>query len=1610
MAQTQERNTPPSQDYHVVFTRDKNIIDERARDMGFEQLEEKRRKSRIKKFLLYNRFPEFFKQKEILAARKKLETGNIYADVTDDTLAHQQAIESTLKRFGSELDDALILRNGENRRAAERAEKQEVARIIFNYVSSPTPKPQRDKALKESVNHFISQLYGGQIAGKKDLIGENVLDIATAMRASGTLFDSIRQVESLLTITIGEANTGIATESHQTETDKFIQRVCESSPGKYIPKGAVVLGVGIASAVATNFLNISTRSALVAGGGLAGVFAAGAIIGGLKGRVQFEQQLRQHQRDLTLGKKAAEGETKGLRAEAEKKGAVFNMREAGGETGIIATLQKNIDAYRTDPSQENMSNLLDIVTETTARTQIASYGFYQDKQKIRAAKEGAAGPITKVELIQYTHITTYSQEKDQIDTLKGTAIELLRSQATVQNSSVWRAMRFMSRPDFNEFFTGITQTHIDRLIQGEGEAKGIQETIARINTMRRSKALKLGTVSGITALAGNVLTQEAIAMFSPKTVGVVDELTSRRGVRTEGKSLTALEQIVRWLKPARKEPLSSPLVLDHSVDPATSHAILQHSEESLRVQQTPAGDYEISGSGVYVPHVKINENGTLSPESATALHEAGINIRTEDIPVKGQNITRTMPVREFLSSIKENRASIYHGSADAVKYIDNVFSTEDIVYKHGEQFNWSFEGGSYVAKLPLPKPDERGFGDLDIASEKNVLNNLKLLLHINTDAADRVIEVPVKVVGDHFEAQIPTNHPGAVLFEQSGGGVNFKGSGADLAYAGGHSHNGSMSVYQKFLIQNNKGSLNTITESFANPRTETGTRVILELKERGGETLIPVGTMPTARDRTLNPVVNKNKPQSKGRNTEYEAKEAFQENKGSEIMSLSDLDPAIQGKERRAYDRVIIAAKEYVKQHGNSPESIAAFVAQRNAAYPDTKIEAYEVNGKVTFKITHTTQSEQSGTQSNAQTETNPTTNPEIFIAETNSTVILNQEFITKQFTALQDLNLSPDLTNEGRNLILTINGWLAAGANDGNSNHKIASDIRAWYAWLEKHTPHKTESTPEVEQPPTPSREEQFASIRDALNEAYESVFDQIPEGTEKQILEINLNSLYQTDQETLPTLYFAGEAARQVLEKYVPEGTLPEFPAENELFAEEFKKAREYLQQATNGTLKTRIAAAAPNADKAIADQMHALHNKLNNLAKKQGQLNLRGIVNVIETSQHLEDILSKAAQPVEEKSQVQTQTTQERTPPPPPAPPHRTADQYQVEWGKRTQKKSTAAPVVEVNQISAQELAEFYSKQLPQLSKTSLIKIESLPNGKDLLKQTDAHIPQLLNHKDAFAHVSEIIATVDGSSQLLLKHDGHNAQFVWEVPVANKDFSVDKALGALNGTEILQDAGTFLNTSFESGIIARKDRAGSRIKNLSSAEKQTYTNLWVQWTSQKTAFDTLARTAMDGITVSTAKDIVTAAQALETTTKKMEQLGQPKTVGEEPQNASGNTYSNTRHASQEEKVQTYAKLSIILEKWQEEVADPLGIKLGIAEADKNTEAVMKNIDIISKNLITMRVYSKNLVNCAEVRISSQVSQLSWSKEKSRRTLLVPMDKEVTNDEAFTFFYGPK
>lgn len=955
--------------FKVTIARDPNIVKERAREIGEAQFEQNKRNSWLKRTFLYNRLPDFFRHKEIVNARKKIESsGNIYVDQTDDRAAYEATIASTLQRLGSDYEDDFILREGESRRPANNAELLQIAHIISGYARGGKNK----EWLEEQTTALLTTLY----PDNKEEIFNNIIDVAKTIRESDIQYQSIDQLCALLDVTIANASTGISTEVHQSKVDRLVQTISESSIFKFVQADTAVLATAFALSAGSVVASGTTRSSLNVLLPMAGTALVGGTIGAMRQRTEFSRQLKQHQRDITLGKKRKNEEEHGVRAEMEKGEALFETKEAHGETGIIRTLERQLEAYTTSTPEHKataLSDMLDSLGDLLARQHIAQIGFVQTKDKqvvspnalgvyrneegeIRQLTAVELGQSTRVELISYSSLTEYSKEKDQLDLLKAKVLTTLKRDS--QNTGPLRDTLSLAGKPMSEYLTELRNIHLVQLLDGNENSRGIQETVQNIDTLRkratRSGALK-GVVYGAAAGAiASIANQEIRALFDDKKIGTLETITTRRPIDSRGKSFTFLEGLRRSAAGVKAESHTL------SLGVADSDAAIKFPD-TLSVEKTGPGTFEVSTGTDSASNIHIDENGLVSQASKERLAALGINIHEQKVPVSGSVRTESVSARDFLHNIVESAQNKYHAFAGHVKVIDRLYSKEDIVYKHGEKLSWVYQNNEFVAKLPLPKPDEKLRDGSDMYWNENVLtNHFRLLLQVSKDTPDKVIEVPVRINSGFIEAHIPADHPARALLETPNGFDGaFKGAQAELAYQSGTTHNGSMQTYETYYKEQYGDGPKELEELVKSSVPTKKTLVIFEFNEHKANWPNSVWGATPAR-KTMDEAINKNKTSTTTSrpttNTEASASGTTAETPHPEFNLINNDEIPASIPEQDATDLKVILPQIHnrLTERGYTKENLAEYLHILNSARgDDRRFESYELpNGKLGILIT----------------------------------------------------------------------------------------------------------------------------------------------------------------------------------------------------------------------------------------------------------------------------------------------------------------------------------------------------------------------------------------------------------------------------------------------------------------------------------------------------------------------------------------------------------------------------------------------------------------------------------------------------------------------------------
>ncbi len=352
-------------------------LEQEARDAAEAKLtadvaEIKGWKNLPKRVWKYNLWREFYRQRELASARKKMkESQNLFAvgknaagknaagknaaqeniasgAGADSAAEHEQEMNAIIERFAQEYDNALR-QNGNEKKSEQKEEfndpviKAELRALICDYAEG---KINNQDAFEEEKVRIFSRIKGAnkELIGRGELYASNILEMAKEAKAAVDHGRALDALDLDFDLIIGRAKSAVRTEANFNKVDKIVEKLKNSWAGCWVNETTLAGGVAIAYTLAVRGSQSGISRAF--GWSTFGVAAGvGSAVAAAKESARLEEERRLHGREMAKGKKF----------EAAKSPRRAEMEQYRAETKGANELASALEDISQKAEQKNLS-------------------------------------------------------------------------------------------------------------------------------------------------------------------------------------------------------------------------------------------------------------------------------------------------------------------------------------------------------------------------------------------------------------------------------------------------------------------------------------------------------------------------------------------------------------------------------------------------------------------------------------------------------------------------------------------------------------------------------------------------------------------------------------------------------------------------------------------------------------------------------------------------------------------------------------------------------------------------------------------------------------------------------------------------------------------------------------------------------------------------------------------------------------------------------------------------------------------------------------------------------------------------------------------------------
>lgn len=689
-------------------------------------------KNIIKRIWKFNLADEFYRQKEIGAAREKiLESKNLYGfDAEEDWAAHAQTIQSIVERFADEYEEDAIHREaGEVKEALGTSSEETALRgDLKDLVKEYARGTLDDQAFREEKARLFKELslLRPEVFRRSELYADNLFEIAKSARNRVEHGERLEDLDLDFDVIVGRAKTGVRTQTQYNAVDKAIERISKTKAGALVHETTLAAGVSIAYSLAAAASRRLASSRLFAFASFGGTAALGATLAGLRAKKELEDKRRQHFREMAQGKRFDPDRAPQRKTLEEFRYETRSARElvSALESRLYERSENKLEV-RADLTQGEFDEVLGHVAEIDARIRVS------DRHNI--------------DLISHTDIAAVETERLELDRARAKAkVELQKvldasgdKIALPQDLALTISPAAGGRvpaPSLKDYLFHLTETRAHQLVSGD---EGIERKNALFQMMKRKEIAKSVLIAlGSGMLIGAAAQELGAAIGGQRTPEL---LKGSKAEMNPPRRLTFLEWLTRSIR--GEEPLKIP-----SQEVAVEQLRVR-CPENAQVLQDADGSFRITqGNEVLAQNIRVNPDGTLPEETRNLLAQkqilaqSGIRYTQE---MKGH--TAALPPQEYLERHRDlvktiSRDDWYHQNSPR-----NPTGNALKLWWGGKGGAGINDAGQYEFSVRAMTPHEsfnQRIGAVD-PTELRKNGSLKLFLSLSRETQNQIFEVPV---------------------------------------------------------------------------------------------------------------------------------------------------------------------------------------------------------------------------------------------------------------------------------------------------------------------------------------------------------------------------------------------------------------------------------------------------------------------------------------------------------------------------------------------------------------------------------------------------------------------------------------------------------------------------------------------------------------------------------------------------------------------------------------------------------------------------------------------------------------------------------------------------
>lgn len=741
----------PEASYDLVLVDQSQDARDFARDRADARLsEELNEGGRFKRFVKGiwkgNVARDYYRQKYIREAQADIQG-------TQDVLTHEEAdadrrgraIQATIERFQSEQPGLIHENAGENRQEIDT--ESGIAHGLKGIISQYAKGELSDEALQEERTRVIEayrEAHGNEALGEGLVQIDNILSVAQSVKGAVEHGESLDNIMRGMRIITGEARSGARSAAHYDKVDRVLDKLAQSKVGSVV--APEILTAAVTSAA--SLLRMGSKAAIGAAAMTVVPGLGAGIVAGLRERKRTKDERVQHAREMAQGKEFQVGDKRREQMEATR----YETRSA---VELQNELQSHFDEENlNEGGQEALHAAIDALAAVEARIRYAD--------------------CSSRDLISYSDVALVTEERMQLD--------IAVAEAKVRAD---RRLDAQTRQSLGLEDDGTVGDYLEYRVEDFydllEEDMSVKDKAARKLVLRRSLgAAGVGMVGGMVM---GVAAQEIGAALSSSRSGLVEQLWHAETKLHDGaEHQTLLNGLIGHESSAQVTPSGN-----YNTEVFGGKSTFSLSSE-YSIGRNDDGTLNIlSGDGSSVAeHIKLNDDGTLSPEAIEHLRQQGAVVEDLSFTKEVTTVeTKTVGLEEYLANHQQDTTHITRDF-----WYDN--NTPWAADGNETGLHWGNGGfdaqGNYHMNVAgmTEGGSVHGGQSVDWATEAQN-GNLQIAISASQDSQTQVFMLDINPDGS---VVIPQDSPAAKFFENSSDVPVFNGQYAEIVQKAGIDANG----------------------------------------------------------------------------------------------------------------------------------------------------------------------------------------------------------------------------------------------------------------------------------------------------------------------------------------------------------------------------------------------------------------------------------------------------------------------------------------------------------------------------------------------------------------------------------------------------------------------------------------------------------------------------------------------------------------------------------------------------------------------------------------------------------------------------------------------------